>query len=130
MIRHHFFKVLAVTVNSFQNQGRNVSSNARSATLSNKYVRHISVSISGDHLKSRRSRGSDAVRTAFKKKSAPLDLISVMESFWNRNPPAIITKSSSSLDMEVHALNHSDGDFPSITAICGSNEDHGQSFYK
>lgn len=100
MIRHHFFKVLAVTVNSFQNQSRNVSSNARSATLSNKYVRHISVSISGDHLKSRRSRGSDAVRTAFKKKSAPLDLISVMESFWNRNPPAIITKSSSSLDME------------------------------
>ncbi|KAF3557486.1 hypothetical protein F2Q69_00014813 [Brassica cretica] len=102
MVRHSFFKTLAVTVSSFQNQSRNARPYAQPTNKSNNDVRQISASIVKSQLKSRRSRVSDADQIFSAKNSKPFGLSLDMERLVEWNLLISTIKSATNLDMEAY----------------------------
>ncbi|KAF2602517.1 hypothetical protein F2Q70_00026604 [Brassica cretica] len=100
MVRRSFFKTLAVTVISFQNQSRNARPYAQPTNKSNNDVRQISASIVKSQLKSRRSRVSDAYQIFSAKNSKPFGLSLDMERLVEWNLLISTIKSATNLDME------------------------------
>lgn len=93
MVRHSFFKTLAVTVSSFQNQSRNARPYAQPTNKSNNDVRQISTQIK--EIESFR-----CISNLLRQNSKPFGLSLDMERLVEWNLLISTIKSATNLDME------------------------------